>query len=100
MKLRLSLLGALLAVSFCGCDQPGTTVRLDIDAPGVALTTLALDATLATGPHVHRDLAAKVPVEVLLLLPDVSTMVTVTVTGIDAAGDVFSVTRSATSVVR
>src|SRR5437868_15105426 len=99
MKLgfRLAALGALLATF--ACDQSGTTVRLDLDAPGVTLTSLALDASLASGPHVHRDLATKVPVEVVLLLPDVATLVTVTVSGADAAGETFTLTKTTTSVV-
>ncbi|HZS35702.1 MAG TPA: NHL repeat-containing protein [Polyangia bacterium] len=100
MKLRLRQFAlCALLVAPLACDQPGTTVRVDLDAPGVTLTSLSLDVTLASGPHQHKDLATKVPVEVLLLLADVATQVTVTVSGADTAGDTFTVTKSIDSVV-
>src|SRR5262245_49789646 len=79
------LRACLLAVSMAGCSDR-TSVRLDIDAPGLSIAslqlTLAWDGKVALGTQLPQGGGPpKLPGSVVLLVPDVDRTAEVTLTG-------------------
>jgi sugar lactone lactonase YvrE len=90
------LLPLVLAAAACA-PQP-TAIAVDIEAPGLTISSLTMTARLASGASTTRELAPRLPGRVVLQLPDVAQQVTVTLHAVDANHQTWDTVGSIDSV--